>query len=261
MKLLSSKLKALFQQHQGTLAFVVKSMRTEEIIQYNSDVVFPSASMIKVPIMYEVVRQVEAGQLSFEQLLPIPPSDRVDGGVLQEMRPELRMSLKDLVTLMIVLSDNTATNTIIDFIGMDCVNQTMADLGLTDTLLQRKMMDFEAALLGRENLTSPADMALLYEIIYTGSELGEQADEIMLHILKKQQIRDKLPFYWPEEVPIAHKTGSLPEVEHDGGILYLPQGPYVACFFSKELKANYAGMQIGAEVGKVIYEHFTGETF
>lgn len=256
METLRHKLEEILATHAGRRAIIIINQATGDRLEINPLAAFPAASMIKVPILYEIMRQAAAGRLSLEDTLAVTEDARVGGaGVLKELRPGIVMTVRELATLMIILSDNTATNMLIDLIGMDAVNQTMAELGLKATVLRRRMMDFEAARAGKENQTSAIDLARLFEIIYTTRTLPPAYGALMLDILTRQQIRDKLPFYLPEETAIANKTGTLPGVEHDGGILFLPGGPYIVCVLIDGLTANYQGIQLIASIGKTIYEH------
>lgn len=257
METLRKKIEATLATYTGHWGITIVNQTTGDKLELNPTQVFPAASMIKVPIMYEIMRQAATGNLSLDDCLTVTRDIRTGGsGILKELRPNITMTIKELVTLMIILSDNTATNILIDLVGMTAVNTTMANLGLKSTVLRRLMMDFDAAQAGQENTTSAADLTLLFTIIYNNHQLPQEYGDIMLDILKRQQIEDKLPFYLPEETVIAHKTGTLPGVEHDGGILFLPSGSYIICILTSNLAANYLGLQLVALLGKVIYEHF-----
>ncbi|GMA99821.1 serine hydrolase [Pelosinus sp. IPA-1] len=257
MEELRRKIEPVLAGYTGRWGIVIKHHATGESVKINPEMIFPSASMIKVPILYEVVRQTASGLISLDKSLVVTDHFRTGGaGILKELRPNISMTVRELLTLMIILSDNTATNMLIDLVGMDSVNKTMKDLGLGQTVLRRRMMDFEAALAGKENDTSAADLAHLFSIIYGNSKLPTEYSELMLDILTRQQVQDKLPFYLPEETVIAHKTGTLSGVEHDGGILFLPGGPYIICILTADLIVNFQGLQLVASLGKVIYDHF-----
>jgi beta-lactamase class A len=257
MKSLRTKIEAILAEYTGRWGIVILNHSNGQKLQLNPQMLFPSASMIKIPIMYEVMRQAAAKIISLDQSLIVKDEFRVGGaGILKELRPDISMTVRELVTLMIVLSDNTATNMLIDLVGMDAINKTMMDIGLKATVLRRRMMDFDAALAGKENDTSAADLAYLFAAIYDSLELPTDYSALMLDILTRQQVQDKLPFYLPEGTQIAHKTGTLPGVEHDGGILFLPNGPYIICILTADLAVNFQGLQLVASIGKVIYEHF-----
>lgn len=256
MEELRQKIEHLLAGHTGRWGIVVRNHTTGQNLELNSRMVFPSASMIKVPIMYEIMHQAASGLIDLEELLIVRDEFRTDGaGILKELRPQISMTIRELVTLMIIVSDNIATNMLIQHLGMDRINRTMKNLGLQSTVLRRQMMDFDAVRAGKENDTSPADMALLFAAIYDQVNMPPDYGELMLDILKRQQVKDKLPFYLPEETVLAHKTGTLPGVEHDGGILFLPDTPYIICIFTADLPTNVQGLQLVAALGKLIYEH------
>lgn len=262
MELLGRKIETFLESHTGRWGIVIINQSTQDSLEINPDMVFPAASMIKVPIMYEIMRQVAAGIIDLDDSLIVTNEDRVGGaGILHELRPDITMTIKELVLLMIIISDNTATNMLLKLIGMDGVNHTMTNLGLKSTVVRRQMMDFDAARAGKENDTCAADLALLFGAIAGNLDLPREYGSQMMDILKKQQVRDKLPFYLPEEVVLAHKTGTLPSVEHDGGILFLPGGSYVICILTADLEANYQGLQLVASIGKIIYDHFNVEQY
>jgi len=257
MEVLRQKIETLLASYTGRWGIVIINQSNGDKLEINPDMVFPSASMIKVPIMYEVMTQVAAGIIDLNASYVVRSDVCVGGaGILQELRPDITMTVRELVTLMIVLSDNTATNILIDLVGMGAVNATMTDLGLKSTVLRRQMMDFDAARAGKENDTSASDIALLFEIIESRLQLPREYSTLMLDILKRQQVRDKLPFYLPEETVLANKTGTLAGVEHDGGILFLPSGSYIISILTADLELNYQGLQLVASIGKMIYDHF-----
>lgn len=256
MEALQKKIEQCLAPYTGNWGILIKNMKTGASLSLAPDRIFPSASMIKVPIMFEIMRQAAAGTLSLDDTLVVSGKNRVGGaGILHELRPDITMTIRELVTLMIIISDNTATNLLIDLVGMEAVNRTSANLGLRSTVLRRHMMDFSAAQDGNENETTAADMALIFEVIYQGRGLPQNYADLMLNILKRQQVRDKLPFYLPEKLAIANKTGTLSGIEHDAGILYLPGAPYIISIMTGNLAANYEGILLTASIGKIIYEH------
>lgn len=255
MHSLEKKLEDLARQCPCRWSLVLARAGGEVLLAVRPQERYAAASMIKVPLLYALLRQAAAGRLDLQQLLPVPPGCRVGGaGVLKELRPGLALTVRELAVLMSILSDNTATNALLELVSMEAVNQEMASLGLGQTVLQRRMMDFAAAREGRENYTSAADMARLFGAIQNWEGLPASYCTLLLNILKGQQVRDKLPFYLPEDVSLAHKTGTLPGAEHDGGLLYLPGGPYVACVFTDGLADNAQGLQLVARMGRLLYD-------
>jgi beta-lactamase class A len=257
MENLRGKIEDILALYNGRWGIVILNQSTGDRLEINRDMVFPAASMIKVPIMYEIMRRAAENSLSLDESLMVTDQNKTGGaGILKELRSGLALTVRELVTLMIVLSDNTATNMLIDLAGMEAINQTMTGLGLKSTVLRRRMMDFAAARAGLENEICAADLARIFEKIYPTSSLPQEYGAMMLDILSRQQIRDKLPFYLPWETVLAHKTGTLSGVEHDAGILILPGGSYIVCVLTGELAANYQGMQLVAAIGKTVYEYF-----
>jgi beta-lactamase class A len=189
-----------------------------------ADEAVTAASTIKVPILAAALEEVNAGRLELAQPNAIPPQRAGGSGVLHALSYLHALTLADLLTLMIIVSDNTATNVVIDLIGMERVNQFCADAGLNGTVLRRKMMDAEAARLGLENTTTAHDQAKLLGAIAWGNLLPAPLRAFALQALERQQFNDGLPSLLPDEVIVAHKTGELPGVRHDVGVITGPNG-------------------------------------
>ena len=190
----------------------------------------PSASLIKIPIMIQAFRQVAEGRISFDTLLPL--HQPVDGGSFGEKTEGTPVSIRELVQHMIVESDNTCTNMLIDLLSMDAINEEIFRQGMKQTILQRKMMDFAAAKKGRENKTTPVDMGQLLLRLARGKCLGEQKDRAMLQILSQQEDNCILPAQIPHTIRVDHKTGELDGLYHDCGIVWKENAPYVCCFMA-----------------------------
>jgi beta-lactamase class A len=184
-----------------------------------ADEAVTAASTIKVPILAAALDEVDAGRLDLAQPNAIPSQRTGGSGVLQALPYLHTLTLADLLTLMIIVSDNTATNVVIDLIGMERVNQFCADAGLNGTVLRRKMMDTEAVRLGLENTTTAHDQAKLLGAIAWGNLLPAPLRAFALQALERQQFNDGLPSLLPDEVTVAHKTGELPGVRHDVGVI------------------------------------------
>jgi beta-lactamase class A len=174
-------------------------------------------------------------------------------GVLADLLPDLQPTLHDLAHLMIAISDNTAANMLLDLVGMQAVNAAMLQLGLTSTRLERRFIDFDARGSGRDNWTTTADMALLLSYLCTGL-LPD--NERILNMLLCQNDRTILPAYWDEEIPFAHKTGGLPGIIHDAGILYPPHAsktPFILVVMTSDVADEPLARYTLARVGGVIY--------
>ena len=204
-------------------------------LMLNESMPMLAASVIKIPIMVEAFRQFESGKLSPEESHKLEEAEKMPScGALNRMHAGLEVTMRDLVELMIILSDNTATNILIDRLGIQHVNETMAGLGLRQTVLRRKLFDREGKAKGLENTVGARDIGILLEKMYRGELVSEAASAQMLEILKSQKLNGKIPFYLHEHgIPIAHKTGEDDGITHDVGIVYTRK-PFVLCMLSNE---------------------------
>ena len=233
----------------------LKHTAPQELVSINPDMIFPAASLAKLPILVEVMRQVDLDILRWDTRYVVPTSARVPGsGALADLSPDLRPALSDLAHLMISISDNTAANLLLYLVGMDSVNTTMHQLGLTSTRLERRFMDFEARKSGRDNWTTAGDMALLLSYLCTDFFPGK---EQILNMLLRQNDNTLLSVYWGEDVPFAHKTGGLQGIIHDAGILHpshAPQVPLIVVVMTAEQADEALTRYTLARIGKIIYD-------
>ena len=252
-----TEVKEIASRVDGVLGVTILDPATGDRISVDAGTVFTQASAIKLPVLVELMRQVEAGEQNLDEVVTLAASDIVPGsGVLQQLTPgKVSLSLRDVATLMVTVSDNTATNMIIDRVGMAKVGAEMARLGLASTKLQRKMQDRTAWEENRENLSTPDDQARLLELLYKGGILSagsrEEIDRI-LTIPKPGQLRTLLP----EGTKVAHKTGTLSGVVVDVGIVYLKDRPFIVSAMGNWLAdANEAERAI-SEIALVAYRYF-----
>ncbi len=238
----------------GTVGLVIKDLATGREIRLNENRLFPSASMVKVPIMAACFRAVEEGRLALEETLVLKASDKVRGsGRLRAERSGTSVTVQELLEIMVTESDNTAANMLIDRLGADGLNAAFANMGLTRTRLERKMMDFRSRRNGVENYTTPGEMAALFEKIYGGACFGPAVSQSCLTLLKAQKVNNRVSRYLPRTVEFAHKTGLELTVCHDAGILYTAHGNVLVCVLTEgDTGAIIAGRWIG-RLGKVIY--------
>lgn len=243
------------------VSVVIKNLKENKwIFKYNEEKVLPSASTIKILIMIEAFHRIQLGEYKIDEKIIVDKKDRVDFSIISELEED-KYSLIDLITWMIIISDNTATNALIELLGYEEINKMAEFLNCKNTVLQRKMMDFEAAKLGKENLTTPMDMALIMEKIYNKSILSEKSCEMMLDILKRQRHRDKLPRYIVDDVILANKTGELTGINHDIGIFYLENLDYLIGVFTTDGKDDNVGKKTIGKISKLVYDNFRGDIF
>ena len=215
----------------------------------------PSASLIKVLILAEVLRQGDQGLLSLDDALDARPEDLVeDSEMVGGEELPARIPVRRLAEGMITLSDNAATNLLIRRVGVGRVNGLARDLGLGNTCLRREMMDVEARLRGEENLTSASDMVALLGEIWRGSLLSPDARAIALDLLLGQRVESRIPAPLAPGERYAHKTGELDGVENDAGLVLLPGGAFALAVLI-EGDVERALPTVGAAVSAV-YEAF-----
>ncbi len=253
----TKKILEICDRIDGVSGVAVKDLKNGFTILLNENEVFPQASSIKISILFEVFKEVEEGKLSFDEFIELKKDWKVGGsGILQHLgEPSISVSIKDLCTLMIVLSDNTATNILIERIGIDIVNKRLEALGLRNTKLKRKMMDFFAVREGRENISTPFEMMNLLEKIWKGEILKEPLRSEFfktLSIPKDSYIKKGVP----ENVPVASKPGALPRVRCESGIVLLDGRPYIICVMTSFLRREEDGENLITEISKFLFEFF-----
>ena len=241
----------------GTFGVAACHLKTGEEILINENEVFKSASVIKVPILVELFCRRDEGDISLGEIIELKDEYKVDGsGVLKELHAGLQFTVLDLATLMIVVSDNTATNMLIDRLGPESVTERIRSYGLKDTILSRKMYDFEQAACGKENLCTPRDMTLLLKLMAEGRISGKSTSMEMLGIMARQQYREKIPLLLPKGIKVANKTGSLTAVTHDVGVVTTSEHEYVLSILAGDAADTVAADRAIAEASKAVYEHF-----
>ncbi|OAA92880.1 serine hydrolase [Clostridium coskatii] len=254
--MLYEKILAAIDLKKLNCAFVIENLKTGEKIAYNENVVVPSASLIKIPIMMEILNQVKEGKLSLKQRITVEDNVKVPFSILNLLESGNSYTLKDVITLMIIQSDNTAANILMDLAGMDNVNNYVKNLGIKNTVLQRKMMDSEARKEGRENKTTAAEMAKFFEIIYKGEKAKGSYSVIMKNILTSQLDNSVMRLNIPDDTLIAHKTGDLDGISHDAGIVYLPNVDYIFCGLTWDAVTNNFARETIGKISKIAYDYF-----
>lgn len=244
------------EQTGCTAAVVVRDLRRGDAIYLNKDVVFPAASLIKLPILVELYRQAEEGTLTLADTLTLRDRHREEGsGILRYCAAGTAWSLGELARLMIVKSDNTATTLLLERVGMENVNRRLRGLGLTRTRIRRNVLDLAARDRGLENTTTAYEMMRLLELIHRQRAAGPAACQAMLQTLLAQEYNDRIPRLLPAGTPVAHKTGTMHRLEHDVGIVFVPGQEFVICVLVSGLEEAPGERLIGS-VAKRAYDYF-----
>lgn len=219
---------------------------------WNPNERFRAASLIKLPILWHFYAACTRGLLDPEETVVVMQEQIVPGfGVLRSLQPGLALRLRDLAALMILVSDNTATNILIDRLGIEPINATAAALGMTDTVLMRKMYDLRDP--AKNNYTTPRDVARFYRRLLANDELSPAYQAEMMATLLGQQCRNKLPSGLPGRPIIAHKTGDDEGIEHDTGIFFGDRRRLIVVVMTKDLARNADGVALCRRIGELAY--------
>ncbi|MDW2798259.1 serine hydrolase [Clostridium boliviensis] len=247
-------------QLPGKISFICENLQTGEYMGYREDRPLMAASVIKLFVMAFAFHQFETGGLRQDFSLTIYKKDCVPScGALTYLHEGISVTALDLVTLMIIFSDNTATNVLIDLLGMEKINQYIDSLGFERTFLNRKMFDVEKSRQGIQNYITASETGRLLKMMHRGELVSKAASRQMISILKNQQLRSKIPFYLQalEEKPeIAHKTGEDRGITHDVGIVY-GNVPLLLCFCGNETDTP-AFERIMGELSLQLYSEVNG---
>ncbi len=265
----SEKMDSFFSGLGGPVGVMVDHLDTDLQLTYNADELFPTASVLKTPLLYELYRQAEEGKIDLTERVTLSHDNRVPGsGVLQDLDEGLQPTIRDLAELMIIVSDNWATDLVYDLIGKEAMAATLKNLGLNNTYIPMNIREMFCTIAGidpsdpaadyqtlkdalkdrtssddnlafqgdpRNDASTPRDMTLLLRIIHEGTGLSDAGREGVLKILKDQNFGTRIPARLPVDAGIetAHKTGSLRGVANDAGIVYSPNLNYIISFMSK----------------------------
>ncbi|MGL6221899.1 MAG: serine hydrolase [Lacrimispora sphenoides] len=266
---LEKRIEAEIMSYDGKMGIYLDDFHGN-VIAIHADEAFETASTIKTYILACLFDEVEKGIKSLEDMIEYKEEHVVDGsGVLPDLEPGAMLRVKDAATLMIIVSDNIATNMMIDYLGLERINQCIKALGCKDTVLHNPI-HFEQY--DRLGTSTPEDYASIFIRLAKGELISPGADEKMLDILKKQHYnsmitKDFPPFYMDSDntddilISVASKSGSMDACRNDGGLVFTPYGPYAIVMFHKEFSdamyyPAHPATVFGARVSRMILDQF-----
>ena len=293
MSLLDS-IEKIAADFKGELGVSVKHLQTGETASYNGGKLFPTASVFKIPVIVEFFRQVDAGKISLEQQIVLSDRDKVPGsGILKELSEGMPVTYKDLLSLMMIVSDNTATDLVVEIVGFENINSAMREIGLENTKVTKycrqilfdlvgvnnkgieemTLDDFNKAAensdyigswsLGVEDndVSTPDEMTSLLELIATGKAASREGCQAILDIMAKCQTGTyRIPKYLPQKkLLLQRKTGSLPGIKNDVGVITIKETGerYALTCFTMNAEDNYEAEETIAKVSETVYEYFS----
>jgi beta-lactamase class A len=241
----------------GVLGVAILDLSTGQKYLFHADEVLPTASSIKIAILAELYHQAQQGKIKLGDLYTLQSGDLVAGsGIANALTPGVtRLTIRDVAALMISVSDNSATNIVIDRIGMENVNALLDSLGLMHTRLRRKMMDVKAAAEGRENIATPREMVALLEDLYRGKVLNKQMTDDFFELLSVHK-ESYIPRELPEDLRIANKPGELEGVRNDSGIIFTGNRPFVISVMTTYLRREKDGGDAIIRIATAAYQMF-----
>lgn len=250
---------------EGVFGVAAHDWATGERLIRHGDRPFLTASVIKVPILVAVLDQVHHGACSLDQRFEVQPEDWVAGsGLLKEFDPGVTLTLKDYLTAMIVVSDNTATNLVLRVVGIPTVNAYLAGLRLVHTRSHRPVRS-DGPLPGEHRgigTTTPLEMLAILDGLVGQTLLTPELCDLAVGMLRRQQYTEGLPRYLPTEVAVANKVGMVADVRADVGILFPPDRPPITLAVLSDSLADrrYSVDNPGwigiARIARAVYDHW-----
>jgi beta-lactamase class A len=253
----AARLHAAATRLDGVVGYSIVDLTNGDRFDWQQDLVLPTASTIKLAILYELGIAADAGRVKLGDTRPLDRRRAVPGGLLYELGTPA-LSVRDHAVAMAVLSDNTSTNVLIELLGMEAITARMRALGLERTALRRYMIDLEAARRGNENVSTPAEVARLLEAIHRGTGLTPAIRDEVLEILRKEKVPPSpLAKGLPGGIEVANKPGELEGVRVDAGIVYAKNRPYVFAAMTSFLLQDESGDRVIEELSRVAYGYFS----
>ncbi|MDS0524763.1 class A beta-lactamase-related serine hydrolase [Clostridium sp. SHJSY1] len=251
------EIKRYLESRIGTYSFFFEDLGSGFIYGYNENIQMVAAGCMKLPIAVSLIKAVEENKVDFMKKIAIKREDKVYGtGIIHEF-DEREYTVFELLVAMLIQSDNTAANKIIDIIGMDVINDNIRKMGLKNTSLNRKTSDERNKKSEIENITSAYDLSMIWKHLHKSTFLNKDNSTMLIDILRRQQIKNKLALYIPDDLKfeISSKTGDKKGVENDTALVQLPKGTFVFTVLSSCIPNSVYGTVTLAKSGKMMWDN------
>jgi beta-lactamase class A len=261
-------IEGIIRPYEGTVGVSIQNLATGETLSIRGEEKFPSASLIKVSVLVALLDEVRKGTIRLDDPLVMLARDRVGGsGVLQHLHSGLGLTVEDAARLMIAISDNTATNLLLDKVPMRSVWAKMDSLGLPATRIHSKTflritsVAMDSSVRYGLGVTTPDETVRLFALLHQGRAVSPQMDSLALAMLRANEDYNKLVRWLPDGATAAHKSGDVDQSRNDCGILYGPDAPVALCVMTRENRDtsyatdNPANLLI-ARIGAEVYRHY-----
>lgn len=250
-------IKKYLETREGNYSFYFEEINSGYLYGVNENKGMVSAGCIKLPLAIVLLKEVENGKIELQSKIKIEAGDRTQGsnGIIHEFSAS-EYSILDLLIAMLIQSDNTAANKIMDILSIKRIDELFKDMGLKSTNLKRITTDVKLEQEELENTTSTFDLSKCFKLLYLKQYLNEKNSDLILNILKKQQATNKIPFYIPRNIQesIANKGGSLENVENDAALIMIPKGNFIFTVMASNLPNNVYGITTISRVGKMMWD-------
>lgn len=257
---MTEKIKETALRYPGKTSIYIKDFNTKREWSYKADSRFPSASLVKVPIMASVFSIAVRDGIDLNKEIPLTKKDRRAGsGTLKWAREGTKISLMEIIYKMITESDNTAAQMLIDYFGMENLQKEFLRLGLLITNINESGMSLSSNPVKEENYTTAREIGGLFEKIYEGKLINKNASRTMMEILKRTKGKSRLRKGLPREWEIGHKTGLLRKACHDAGIVFSPGGDYLVTVLTADVPSYKSGKDFISKIAKITSAYYKNE--
>jgi beta-lactamase class A len=265
---LRRELTRLAAGYAGVAGISVRNLATGEAVSIRGHETFPSASLIKVGVLVALLEEVERGRMRLDERSTLIARDRVGGdGVLRYMQSGVAPALEDLAWLMITISDNTATNLILDKLDMRTVGVKLEALGLPHSKIHSKTFRRETSIAPDSSVlyglgvTTPDETVQLFSLLHEGRAVSPALDSLAMRMLFANQDNDRLVRWLPPGTRVAHKSGAVERARNDCGIMYTPAAPIAICVMTRDNEAtSYAvdnpAYLLAARAARATFQHY-----